>query len=126
MANKQLTDINSDEYVVGLGYRVKNVAFTVKSISGGGRTNFNSDLDIKVDFSIRNNRTVLRRLDIDQNQVSAGQQVVTINTTIDYQLSRSLSMSFFFDKIINNPYVSNQYRNSTTRGGIKLRFSLAQ
>jgi cell surface protein SprA len=126
MANKQLTDVNSDEYVVGLGYRVKNVAFAVRSLSGGGKTNFNSDLDIKVDFSIRNNRTVLRRLDIDQNQVSAGQQVVTINTTIDYQLSRSLSMSFFFDKIINNPYVSNQYRNSTTRGGIRLRFSLAQ
>jgi len=126
MANLQLTDINSDEYIVGVGYRIRDVAFSVKSLSGGGKKNFSSDLDIQADFSLRNNRTVLRRLDIDQDQVSAGMKVISINTTIDYQFSRSLSMSLFFDKIINNPYVSNQYRNSTTRGGIKLRFSLAQ
>jgi cell surface protein SprA len=127
MANKQMTDMSTDEIVVGLGYRIKDVSFTVSSMGGSGRkTNISSDLDIKVDVSVRNNRTVLRRLDTNQDQVSTGQQVVSINTTIDYMLSKSLNLSLFFDKIINNPYVSNQYRNSTTRGGIKLRFSLSQ
>ncbi len=126
MANKQLTDVNSDEYIVGIGYRIKDVSFTVRSIGGGGTRNMSSDLDIKLDFSLRNNRTVLRRLDTGQDQVSAGQRVASINTTIDYMLSRSVSISFFFDKIINTPFVSNQYRTSTTRGGIKVRFSLAQ
>jgi cell surface protein SprA len=126
MANKQLTDVNSDEIIVGLGYRIKDVSFTMSSIGSGRRTNFSSDLDIKADFSIRNNRTVLRRLDTSQDQISSGMRVVSINTTIDYALSSSLSISFFFDKIINNPFVSNQYRNSTTRGGFRLRFSLAQ
>ena len=127
MANKQLTDVSGDEIVVGLGYRIKDVSFTVSSIGGGGRkTNLKSDLDIKLDFSIRNNRTVLRRVDQPLDQVSAGQQVISINTTIDYMLSKSLSIRFFFDKIVNKPFVSNQYRNSTTKGGISLRFSLAQ
>ncbi|RLD38979.1 MAG: hypothetical protein DRI83_01865 [Bacteroidetes bacterium] len=85
-----------------------------------------SDLDIKVDFSIRSNKTVLRSLDEDINQVSAGQKIFSINTSIDYMLNQNLSIRFFFDKIINNPFVSNQYKNSTTNGGISLRFSLAQ
>ena len=79
-----------------------------------------------IDFSIRNNRTVLRRIDQDIDQVSSGQKVISINTSIDYMLSKSVTLRLFFDKIINNPFVSNQYRNSTTKGGISIRFSLAQ
>jgi cell surface protein SprA len=127
MINKQLTDLSTDEIIVGLGYRIKDVAFTVSSIGGGGRkTNISSDLDVKVDFSIRNNRTVLRRIDQDIDQVSSGQKVISINTSIDYMLSKSVTLRLFFDKIINNPFVSNQYKNSTTKGGISIRFSLAQ
>jgi cell surface protein SprA len=126
-ANNQVTEVNGNELVVGLGYRIKSLGFTIKALGGGGRkTRISSDLDIKVDFSIRSNKTVLRRIDEDINQVSAGQKIVSINTSIDYQLSQNLSIRFFFDKIVNNPFVSNQYKNSTTNGGISLRFSLAQ
>jgi cell surface protein SprA len=127
LANKQLTDLNTDEIIVGLGYRIKDVSFTVSSMGGGGRkTEIKSDLDIKVDFSIRNNRTVLRRVDQNIDQVSAGQRVFSINTSIDYMLSKSVTLRLFFDKIINHPFVANQYDNSTTKGGISIRFSLAQ
>jgi cell surface protein SprA len=127
MANLQLTDLSTDEIVIGLGYKIKDVSFTVTSLGGGGRkSKITSDLDIKVDFSIRNNRTVLRRVDQNIDQVSSGQRVFSINTSIDYMLSKSVTLRAFFDKIINNPFVSNQYPNSTTKGGISIRFSLAQ
>jgi cell surface protein SprA len=127
MANKQLTDVSTDEIIVGLGYRIKNVSFTVSSVGGGGKKNrLSSDLDIKVDFSLRNNRTVLRRVDQNLDQVSAGQRGIAINSSIDYMLSQSVSLRLFFDKTINEPFVSNQYRNSTTRAGLSIRFSLAQ
>ncbi|MCK9400961.1 MAG: cell surface protein SprA [Bacteroidales bacterium] len=127
MINKQLTDLNTDEIIVGLGYRIKDVAFTISSLGGGGRkSHISSDLDIKIDFSIRNNRTVLRRIDQDIDQVSSGQKVISINTSIDYMLSKSVTLRLFFDEIINNPIVANQYDNSTTKGGISIRFSLAQ
>lgn len=127
LTNKQLTDLNTDEYIIGLGYKIKDVAFTVTSMGGGGRkSHISSDLDIKIDLSIRNNRTVLRRIDQDIDQVSSGQRVISINTSIDYMLSKSVTLRLYFDKIINNPFVSNQYRNSTTKGGISVRFSLAQ
>ena len=29
MSNKQLTDLSTDEYIIGLGYKIKNVSFTV-------------------------------------------------------------------------------------------------
>jgi len=126
-ANNQVTEVKSNELVVGLGYRIKSLGFTIKALGGGGRkTRMESDLDIKIDFSIRSNKTVLRSLDEDINQVSAGQKIISINTSIDYMLNQNLSIRFFFDKIINNPFVSNQYKNSTTNGGISLRFSLAQ
>jgi cell surface protein SprA len=126
-ANNQITEIKSNELVIGVGYRIKSLAFSMKSLGGGGsKTRFESDVDIKVDFSIRSNKTILRRIDEDVNQVSAGQKIMSINTSIDYMLNQNLSIRLFFDKIINDPFVSNQYKNSTTNGGISLRFSLAQ
>jgi cell surface protein SprA len=125
--NNQLTEVSSNEFVVGLGYRFKDVKFTVQNVGGtGSRQNVKSDLNVRTDFSIRNNKTILRRIDEEINQISTGQQVISINTYADYTVNQRLNMRVFFDKVINNPYVSSQYRNSTTRGGISLRFTLAQ
>ncbi len=126
-ANNQVTEVKSNEFVVGLGYRIKSLGFSVRAMGGGGRkTRMESDVNIKLDFSIRSNKTILRRIDEEINQVSAGQKIISINTSIDYMLNQNLNIRFFFDKIINNPFVSNQYKNSTTNGGISLRFSLSQ
>ncbi len=125
--NNQLTEVISDELIVGLGYKFKDVSFSIKSIGGGGRKQrLKSDLDIKADFSIRSNKTIIRRIDENNNQVSAGQKIISINTSIDYVINQKFNIRLFFDKIINNPFVSSQYRNSTTNGGISLRFTLNQ
>ncbi len=126
-ANNQVTEVKSTEFIVGIGYRFKNLSFSIKSIGGGGRKRrYKSDLNIKLDFSIRSNKTILRRIDEDVNQISAGQKILSINATVDYAFSDKLTIRLFFDKIVNNPFVSNQYRTATTNGGISLRFSLAQ
>ena len=125
--NNQLTEITSSEFVVGLGYRLKGIRFSLSGVLGGGKkTKTNSDLNLKLDFSFRKNKTVLRRVDQDVNQISVGQQVMTLNFSADYNLSARFNVRFYFDKVINSPYVSNQYRTSNTKGGIALRFTLAQ
>lgn len=125
--NNQLTEIISNELVLGLGYKIKDVSFSFVSGSGGGRgKRMKSDLDLRADFSIRTNKTVLRRVDEEINQVSAGQQVISINTTADYMINQKFNIRLFFDKVINNPFVSNQYKNATTNAGISLRFTLNQ
>ena len=127
ITNNQLTEITSNEYIVGLGYRIKGIHLNFSGLFGGGKkTKTNSDLALKLDFSIRQNKTVLRRVDQDINQVSVGQQVMSLNFSADYNLSQQFTLRFYFDKVINSPYVSNQYRTSNTRGGISLRFTMSQ
>ncbi len=125
--NNQLTEITSREFIIGMGYRIKGIKFNISGVLGGGKkTTTNSDLNLKMDLSIRKNITVLRRVDEDINQISVGQQVFTLNFSADYNLSARFNVRFYFDKIINTPYVSNQYRTSNTKGGIALRFTLGQ
>jgi cell surface protein SprA len=125
--NNQLTEISSNEFIVGLGYRFKNVKLSFLSLGAAGKkSKYASDLALKFDFSMRTNKTVLRRIDELINQISTGQRVYSINFTADYNLSQRFNIRFYFDKIINEPFVSNQYRTSNTKGGIALRFTLAQ
>jgi cell surface protein SprA len=125
-ANNQLTEVTSQEFSIGLGYRFKDVPISFANMGGGKGRTFKSDLNIKGDFSIRDNKTVLRSIDTDLNQVSAGQKVTSIDISIDYMLSQSLTLRLFFNRITTNPFLPSQYRNSATKGGFSLRFSLAQ
>ncbi|HPR58164.1 MAG TPA: cell surface protein SprA [Bacteroidales bacterium] len=127
--NNQLTEVSTDEIVIGLGYRFKEVQFGIRTTTGGTagtRQNVKSDLNIRADFSIRSNKTLLRRIDEDINQVSTGQKVNSLNISADYTVNSRLNLRLFYDMVLNNPYVSSQYRNSTTNAGITMRFTLAQ
>ncbi|MCF8217691.1 MAG: cell surface protein SprA [Bacteroidales bacterium] len=123
-SNNQLTQISSSEFVIGAGYRVKDVQFVIKT--GGQSRRLSSDLNIKVDLSFRDNKTVLRKLVEDANQISAGQKVISINTSVDYKISKSINLRLFYDQVINDPYVSSQIENSNINAGISLSFTLAQ
>ena len=125
--NDQLTEIFTNELIFGLGYRFKNVRLSFISLgTTGKKTKYKSDLNLKADLSIARNMTTLRELNQAINQISTGQQVITINFTADYNLNQRFNLRFYFNKIINNPYVSNQYYTSNTKGGITLRFTLSQ
>ena len=119
-ANNQLTEVVSSEITLGLGYLFKDVEINLAN------KDFKSDLNLKFDFSIRNNKTILRKIVEDVNQISAGQKVISINTSAEYQLSQKFTIRAFFDKVINNPYISSQFLTSNTNAGISMRFSLAQ
>jgi len=125
--NNQLTEVFSNEFIVGLGYRFKNIKLSFISLGmAGKKSKYSSDLNIKADFSIQQNKTMLRRIDEAINEISTGQQVISINFTADYSLNQRFTIRFYFDKVINSPYVSNQYRTSNTKGGLTLRFTLSQ
>ncbi len=117
--NNQLTELSSNEFIIGLGYRIKDVEIIIGKL-------MKSDITLKLDFSIRSNKTVLRRVDQNVNQISAGQQVISLNFSADYMLNERFTLRAFFDKVINNPFISSSFPNSTTNAGISVRFSLAQ
>ena len=124
LANHQLTEVTSNEFIFGVGYIFKDVLISIKS--GGTTRTFKSDLTVKADFSIRNNKNILRKVVENYDQISSGQRIITINTSADYQLSPRFTIRLFFDRIMNRPYVSSQFPNRNTSAGISIRFSLAQ
>jgi cell surface protein SprA len=124
MANNQLMETTSDELVIGAGYKFTNVQFSIKS--GGTQKAFKSDLNLKANLSIRDNKTIIRRLTDEPDQPAQGQKVVTINVSADYKLSDKLSLRAFYDRIVNTPLVSLSYPTANTNIGISIQFSLTQ
>jgi len=123
-SNNQLTEQKTDEYILGAGYRIKDVEVTVGARGGRKRT-FKSDLNLRLDFSIRNNITILRKLEEDVNQITAGNGLVTIKTSADYVLSDRFNLRLFYDHEINTPKVSLSFPTSNIRFGVSVRFTLA-
>ena len=126
-ANNQLTEVNGREFVIGAGYRIKDLSFAVISLGGKGKkTTIKNDLVLKLDLGFKKDITVLRRIDENNNQVSAGQNKINIYFTADYTFSQRLAAQAFFKRDVSVPFVANTFRNSTTFAGITIRFSLAQ
>jgi cell surface protein SprA len=124
--NNQLTEMRSNELVIGTGYRFKSVPFKVRSLSTGKAVQMKSDLNVKLDFSIRDNKTILRRIEENNNQISSGTKATSINFSADYMVSQKLNVRLFYDQTINKPHVSAQVPTSNINAGISLRFTLAQ
>jgi len=122
--NNQLTEAVNNEIVLGVGYRFKDVKLNLSS--GGRRQQLKSDLNVKMDVSVRDNKTILRRIDQEINQISIGSRVISINTSADYVINQRFNVRLYFDKNITNPFISNQYYMSRTEAGVSLRFTLAQ
>lgn len=123
LANNQLTESVSNEYVLGVGYRIQDVEFRL--FSGGGGRKISSDLDLKLDFNLINNKTVIRKVIEDLEQITMGQQVIKIKFSADYVINQRLNIKAFYDRAITNPFISTTFPSSISNIGFSLRFTLA-
>ncbi|MFQ3349855.1 MAG: cell surface protein SprA, partial [Candidatus Arcticimaribacter sp.] len=119
--NNLLTESRGQEYIVGMGYRIKDLR--IRTRVGGKRTTLSGDLNIKADLSYRNNITVLRNLEIDNNQVTAGQTLWSIKLTADYALSKNLTSQFFYDHNFSEFAISSAFPQTSIRSGISIRYN---
>jgi cell surface protein SprA len=122
LTNNQVTEVRGQEYVIGTGYRLKDVKFPFAI----GGTTPKSDLNLRVDLSLRDNATVIRKIVENQNQVTAGQNIISIKTSADYVVNQRLNVRAFYERVINNPVISTSFPSANTNAGISLRFTLAQ
>ncbi|MBC3756890.1 cell surface protein SprA [Hyunsoonleella sp. SJ7] len=119
--NNLLTEIQGNEYVLGLGYRIKDVR--IKSKLAGPRQRIVSDLNMKADVSVRDNKTIIRYLDLENNQVTSGQTIWGIKYTADYAFSRNLTAIFYFDYSFAEYAISTAFPQTTIRSGFTLRYN---
>lgn len=122
-ANNQLTEVLSNEYIIGMGYRFTRMDLIIKTKNS--QQAYSNDLNIRADISYRRNKTILRQLDSDDNQITSGQGNFTIKTYADYRLSDKFEMRVFYDRILNNPFTSLAYRTTNANFGVSFRFTLA-
>ncbi len=124
--NNQLTEVVGQEFIIGTGYRFKNLALIISSITGGRGTRSSNDLVLKLDLGFRTDVTTLRRLEERNSQISAGQYKTNLYLTADYMISNRFNLQAFFKRDMSDPFVSSQFRNSNTFAGVTMRFNLAQ
>ena len=118
MNNNQVTEIIGDEWVIGAGYKFAKVKLPFEKIPA-------SDLNIRFDFSFRDNLTVIRKIVENTNQATAGQRVISIKTSADYNLTQNLTIQLYYDQVINTPKIATAFPTGNMSTGIRLRFNLA-
>ncbi len=119
--NNLLTEITGTEYTLGLGYRFKDVKVVTRI--GGEKQRLKGDLNLKADVSLRDNLTIIRNLDIDDNQITSGQNLLSIKFTADYALSKNLNALFFYDHSFSKFAVSTAFPQTTINTGFTLRYN---
>jgi cell surface protein SprA len=114
--NNQVTETLGQEIVVGTVINVPKLKL-VRTIDA-------SDLLINVNFSFRDNATVIRKVVENSNIATAGQKTVSFKLDANYKLNEYLSAIFYYEQFINTPKVSLSYPTGNLKTGVTLRFDL--
>ena len=120
--NNLLTEVKGIEYVVGLGYRIKDVIFSTR-LADNPTGVIKSDINIKIDGSYRNSETIVRYLDYDNNQLSGGQNIWSAKLTADYSFSKNLTAIFYYDHSFSKAVISTSFPITNVRAGFTLRYN---
>jgi cell surface protein SprA len=120
--NNLLTEVKGIEYVVGLGYRIKDVIFSSR-MADNPTGIIKSDINLKADVAYRNNQTIVRYLDYDNNQLAGGQNIWSLMVKADYAFSKNLTAIFYYDHSFSKAVISTSFPLTNVRSGITLRYN---
>jgi cell surface protein SprA len=119
--NNLLTEISGEELILGLGYRIKDVPFRTK-IGGRSRV-LKGDLNLRLDGRVRDNITIIRYLDLENSQATAGQTIYGARFTAEYALSKAIQAIFYYDHTFSEFAISTAFPQTTIRSGITLQYT---
>lgn len=155
MTAAQLNEASSDDFVIGWGYKLND--FKISSLFGsrrrraaggnrnrGGtnaannrnadrntnnnkRSTFSHDLNLRFDFSFRNQDAITRNIQTSLSEATSGNKAIKASFSADYTMSRYVTLSLYYDRQRNQPLLSsNAYPTITQDFGFSLRFSLTR
>lgn len=144
MTSVQLNESSSNDWVVGMGYKINNFDFfgllgggnksrkvkssnsknnkndnannnnSSKNNSRNNRSGFNTDLNLRLDISFRKQAAICRDIASMTSSASSGNSAFKLSFAADYTLSRLLTMSFYYDRQTNTPLLSSSSYPTTT------------
>lgn len=137
----ELSETKGTEMVFGFGYVIQNFkgfSRVKKKRAGRGgavdnapvnNTNVlqsvkNRSLTTNIDFSLRDDRSTIFRLENDNPaQPNRGQRSVTMRPNIEYQMYKNLAIRLFADYSHTTPYVNNSFPITRLQAGTTVRFT---
>lgn len=120
--NNTLTDIKGTEYVVGFGYRIKDVKLITR-ITGKKET-LRGDINLRADISLRDNLSLIRSIDEQNNQITGGERLFALRLVADYNLNRNLRASFYYNHNTFNYAISTNFPRQSINAGFNLVYNL--
>lgn len=131
LANTQITELNSKDLVLSLGFTKSNIKVPFKI--QGRTTTLKNDLDFRMDLTIKDTKTVQRKFNVDTNgeevsvnTITNGNVNIQVRPNIGYALNNRLTLQVYYERSINEPRITTSFRRTTTSFGVQVRFSLAQ
>ena len=121
-ANSQISEMYRKEWIIGVGYKFAQLPLNIRT--SGGSNRFKSDLDLRADFVIDDDKTIIREIENLYDQISAGQTSFSIKSTADYRLSERFKVQLYYNHQITNPIISTSYRTSNIKFGFSITMSL--
>jgi cell surface protein SprA len=120
--NSTLSDIKGTEYVFGIGYRLKDISLNTRF--AGKRQRLKGDINMRADISFRDNLTLIRSIDVENNQISGGQKLLSIKFAADYNLNRNLTTSFYYNHNTSRYAISTTFPRQSINAGFNLIYNL--
>ncbi len=157
MTSVQLNETTSKDWVIGMGYKINDFKFfgggggSHRKVKGGkknagnnddkeggnkqnsqnnrnnSKNSFNHDLNLRFDFSYRQQANISRDIASMTSSASSGNTALKFSFTADYTLSKLMTLTFYYDHQTNTPLLSSSSYPTTTRDfGLSLKFSLTR
>ncbi|MBC7391346.1 MAG: cell surface protein SprA, partial [Opitutaceae bacterium] len=120
--NSQVMEMKNQDYSISVGYTKTGMKLPVKYKQRV--IVLKNEITFRFDFTIRDNKTIQRRVN-DINVLTQGSQQIQIKPTINYRINDRLSIQLYYDRTINIPRVSSSFKRTNTLFGIQIRFSLS-
>ncbi|TSJ44610.1 cell surface protein SprA [Mucilaginibacter corticis] len=121
LLNSQLTQQNENVITFGFGYKTKNFRFPFGMFDN---LILKNDLNFKLDFALRDNKTLIYQADVTAAQISSGAQNITYRPSIDYTISDRFILNLFYDSNLTKPFTSQAFNTSFTNFGVNLKLIL--
>ena len=125
LSSTQLIDAATDEFVVGIGYVVKDFDVILK-LKNNTQSRIKNDLKLNADLSYKDMKSLLRKIDENLTQASSGNKLLTLKIMGDYVFSSKVNIQVFYDRQISRPLISSSFPVSATNFGVSFKFMLTR
>lgn len=125
LSNTQLIDAMTDEFVIGFGYVVKDFDVILK-LKNNSQSRIKNDLKINADFSYKDIKSLLRKIDEGLTQASSGNKLLTMKIMADYVFSSKVNIQLFYDRQVSTPLISSSFPVSSSNFGVSFKFMLTR